>query len=236
MAGKAIHLQVISNKVEIDEETKWDPYFSRIKQYCRFLTQSVWDGDDLAQETLIKALNSYPESSVCHSLLQKIAYNTWIDITRKKARQQEEQLTDQLQDKTWNTQTQGNEVVEHLLEILTPKQAVVLVLKEAFLYKIKEIAEILNTTEMAVKSTLHRAKQRLHSHGNDSLTSSKKVHFMNEEEERKIKELFLSAISSDDPSVLLIAIPLFPSLSSLATEPVQNKNKFTSFSSLYLAA
>jgi RNA polymerase sigma factor (sigma-70 family) len=235
MAGKAIHLQAINNKLVIGEETNWDQYFSPLKQYCRFLTQSTWDGDDLAQETLIKAMNAYPDSSICQSLLQKIAYNTWVDIMRKKSRHREEELTDQLQDRTWNGKSQGNEVVEHLLELLTPKQAVVFVLKEAFLYKTKEIAEFLNTTEMAVKSILHRAKQRLQSYGKNTL-SSKKTHFMNEEEERKIKELFLLAFFSDDPSVLLMAIPLFPSLSSLATEPVQNATKFSSFSSLSMAA
>ncbi|WP_108671041.1 sigma-70 family RNA polymerase sigma factor [Peribacillus acanthi] len=233
MDGKAIHLHVISNNVESGEKKNWEQYFPRLNQYCRFLTQSSWDGDDLAQETFMKAMKSYPESSLCQSLLQKIAYNTWVDTLRKKSRQREEQLTDQLQDRTIR-HSQGNEMVEYLLEKLTPKQAVVFILKEAFLYKTKEIAEILQTSEMAVKSILFRAKQRIHCNETESLTS-KKCHFVHEEE-RKIKELFLSALLTDDPSLLLLAIPMFPSLSSLATETVKNQNKYPSFSSLYMAA
>ncbi|MDV2687416.1 sigma-70 region 4 domain-containing protein, partial [Alkalihalophilus lindianensis] len=50
--------------------------------------------------------------------------------------------------------------VELLVKQFTPKQAVIFLLKEAFQYQVKEIAEMLEMTEVAVKSTLHRAKRR----------------------------------------------------------------------------
>lgn len=70
-------------------------------------------------------------------------------------------------------------------------------LKEGFRYQLKEIASILQTSETAVKSNLHRAKQRLEKDSEPFSTDS----FWNEQERKKLSELFYKTLESQDPAL-----------------------------------
>ncbi|MCL6572313.1 MAG: hypothetical protein K6T88_11615, partial [Bacillus sp. (in: Bacteria)] len=59
-------------------------YYLELQRYCRFLAQSRWDGDDLAQEALLRAIQKYNKTELSPALLNKIAYHFWIDTLRKK--------------------------------------------------------------------------------------------------------------------------------------------------------
>lgn len=63
------------------------PYYQDIKKYCFSLTPSIWEAEDLLQDTLIKiylALKQQPEREISKRFLYRIAKNTWIDQKRKK--------------------------------------------------------------------------------------------------------------------------------------------------------
>ncbi|MGG0176834.1 sigma-70 family RNA polymerase sigma factor [Gottfriedia acidiceleris] len=191
---------------EMTDEFVWKEYYPKLQRYCRFLAQNEWDGDDIAQEAFFKAVKYYNKEKMNSALLNKIAYNHWIDTLRKR---KEETITPDFElskyvashpiDHKMNS-------VELLLKHFTPKQAVIFFLKEAFQYKSKEIADILGTTEIAIKSSLHRAKKRLDKSSNEAESHSLE-YFWNEEEREKLEEIFQIALEAQDPTVLIQAIP-----------------------------
>ncbi|WP_088072878.1 sigma-70 family RNA polymerase sigma factor [Gottfriedia luciferensis] len=205
-------------------ELYWKEYYHKLKRYCHFLAQNEWDGDDIAQEAFIKAIKYYEAEKLNSALLNKIAYNYWIDVIRK--RNGENIISDDELSKIAVTDQTDNKInsVELLLKYFTPKQAVIFFLREAFQYRFKEIATILETTEMAIKSSLHRAKKRLEK-TNDEEQLLSVENFWNEEEREKLEELFYVALELQDPNVLIQAIP---SLNSIVETPKMFFNKFQS--------
>lgn len=177
----------------------WKEHYPKLQRYCRFLTQNTWDGDDIAQETYLKALKYQQKMSL--ALLNKIAYHHWIDMLRKR---KHETIDSEIDGQTLISQS--DETVELLLKQFTPKQAVIFLLKEAFQYQLKEIADILGTTEMAVKANLHRAKKRLEKDKGEEQSFSVDT-FWNEEERELLTDLFKESLLDEDPSVLIKAIP-----------------------------
>jgi RNA polymerase sigma-70 factor (ECF subfamily) len=77
---------------------------------------------------------------------------------------------------------------------------------------VKEIASILQTSETAVKSNLHRAKQRLEKDGEPFSTDS----FWDEKERKELSELFYKTLEVQDPALLIQALP---SLKSVIQKP-----------------
>ncbi|KON87773.1 hypothetical protein AF332_13685 [Sporosarcina globispora] len=186
--------------------------FPSLQRYSRFLAQNRWDGDDLAQEAVIRAYNSYSPGMINKALLKKIAYNCWMDTLRNRKR---EQLEESPEREKKDSSLDGEEAISHLLNRLTLKQAVIFTLKEGFQYKTKEIADILQTTEFAVKSSLNRARKQLqHQVENEAADS-----FANEEAE-KLYQLLQQSVAAEDPSILIKTIPFLRSLKSHAHKPV----------------
>jgi RNA polymerase sigma factor (sigma-70 family) len=224
-----------SGKGTQSEEEFWIDYYPQLQQYCHFLTQNKWDGDDMAQEAFLKALKHYsPSHNMSGSLLNKIAYHHWIDTVRKR----KFELLDLESagnpiyaplDETVNT-------VDLLLKHFTPKQAIIFLLKEAFQYKTKEIADILCTTDMAVKASLHRAKKRLEKANleeDDFMIDS----FWDVKEREQLSDLFHESLQTQDPSVLIEAVPALvrddvPSMMSRLPQP----STHTPSSTLLMAA
>jgi RNA polymerase sigma-70 factor (ECF subfamily) len=60
-----------------------------LHRYCLRLTGHLWDAEDLAQETMLRAFATL--GSVHHSIqsprayLLRVATNTWIDALRRRA-------------------------------------------------------------------------------------------------------------------------------------------------------
>lgn len=186
--------------------------YPSLQRYSRFLAQNRWDGDDLAHEAIVRAYKNYAPEKITQALLKKIVYNCWMDTLRNRKR---EQLEESPEGEKKNAISTGGEAVSHLINRLTVKQAVIFTMKEGFRYKTKEIAEILQTTEFAVKSTLNRARKRLQHPVED-----KTADVFTDEEEEKLFHLLQHSVASDDPSILIKSIPFLQSLESHAKKPV----------------
>lgn len=154
-----------------------------LKRYCLALTQSPWEAEDLAQDTWVKALgymktsehskqmnehnqmNNTNQSNHTNpeALLLRIAKNTWIDIVRRKATLS--RLLEMDQPRTEEAAVYGLFEIEAAFQALqkhlSPLQQAVFLLRDVFGHSGIEAAEILNTTEGAVKAALHRARQAL---------------------------------------------------------------------------
>jgi RNA polymerase sigma factor (sigma-70 family) len=137
---------------------------SVLKRYCLSLTESDWDAEDLAQDAWLKAIIHSPNlrHTNLEAYLLRIAKNTWIDHLRRR----------KLSYRSMNIgppkvtlPDQGSfEIESALLAImkhLPPLQRAVFLLREVFGYSIAEAAVMLKTSDGAIKSALHRARQSL---------------------------------------------------------------------------
>ncbi len=96
------------------------------------------------------------------------------------------------------------ETLDSLIQKFTPKQAIVFILKEAFQFQSKEIASLLETTETAVKSILHRAKKHIDKK-NGPLSAL--IFSWDEKEKQLLLGIFSHALRANDPKILIQSIP-----------------------------
>lgn len=138
---------------------------SMLHRYCLSLTRSGWDAEDLAQETWMKALEKLRSGhSNPEALVLRIAKNAWLDIGRRQSvlkRKLPLLSVDTAAGPETPSAASVEMVFQTLLEHLTPLQRAVFLLRDALDYSAAETAELLGTSEGAVKAALHRARQAL---------------------------------------------------------------------------
>ncbi|UWX95846.1 RNA polymerase sigma factor [Arthrobacter zhaoxinii] len=148
-----------------------EPVRPAVYRYCRRLTGTVWDAEDLLQETLVKGL---AEASQRHEPIRnvqawliRIATNTWLDSLRRNGRTSVQDFSEPGADLPDGdaadplTSLAVESALGHVLLVLPPRERVCVVLKDVFSYSLAEIAEMLDTTAGAVKSALHRGRGTL---------------------------------------------------------------------------
>jgi RNA polymerase sigma-70 factor (ECF subfamily) len=139
----------------------YEPLRPELYRYCRHLTRSPWDADDLVQDALFRALATLggmhePPQNV-RAWLFRIASNLWIDRVRAQKPQPEAE-----QERASGREPRAiREAAGTLLSRLSPQERAAVVLKEAFNFTLEEIAETLSTTPGTVKSALHRGRGKL---------------------------------------------------------------------------
>ncbi|NQD65034.1 sigma-70 family RNA polymerase sigma factor [Bacillus haikouensis] len=208
----------------------------KLQHYCLFLTKNKWDGEDLCQESICRALKHYPEQEKWSSaLLKKMAYHAWIDKIRKQSKEILGKVPEQCEEQQIEM---DNAALEKLTNTLTPKQLVTLVLKEAFQYKISEIAAILNMTDTAVKAILKRTRARLErlSENDESRTNQE---YWEENLQEDILTSLQASIQTQDPSQLIKQLPEWISTQSvprMVSIPSITRSSSTPSSVLSMAA
>ncbi|MGF6950538.1 RNA polymerase sigma factor (sigma-70 family) [Neobacillus sp. B4I6] len=221
------------------ENEFWIENYPKLRRYCHFLARNGWDGDEIAQETFIKALKYGNHSQkLTTALLNKIAYNHWIDMLRKRKNETVEADLDFSTHSLTNQLDNTRESVDILLKNFTPNQAIIFLLKEGFQYQLKEIASMLDFTEMAVKSNLHRAKKRLDKAIDEGQVQSVDL-FWEEEEREQLSDLFYEALKNQDPTILIQALPSRTGISKVpkhVTGKLRSKPNYTPSSTLCMAA
>jgi RNA polymerase sigma-70 factor (ECF subfamily) len=159
-----------------DLRTAWHRFVDRLVPlrpalygYCRRLTGNVWDAEDLAQDTLLRAFGQWgvtaPPIRDPRAYLLRTATNVWIDTLRRRKTEARSPLVEPDQapapvgDPAVSSDTR--DAGARLLHFLAPQERAALVLKDAFDMTLDEIAELLATTTGAVKAALHRGRDRL---------------------------------------------------------------------------
>lgn len=130
-------------------------------RYCRYLTHSPWDAEDLAQDALARAFVTLGRMGEApphpRAWLLRVASNLWID---QKRRAREPAL--HAEEPSVNHEPRDSrEAAGTLIARLSPRERVAVVLKDVFDLSLEEIAEVLATTPGTVKTTLHRGRGRL---------------------------------------------------------------------------
>ncbi|MCD7036402.1 hypothetical protein LRR81_19325 [Metabacillus sp. GX 13764] len=188
--------QKISSNVKNESQT--EAKYTSLFKYCLMLTRNKWEAEDLAQESLLKALEKYGcLDGAPLALLSRIAYNERIDAFRKSACKTE--CKEHAEDSARKLDG-AFMAAEYLMKSLTPKQAAVFLLKEAFLYKTEEIADLLGTTKETAKSLLYRGRQRLKRQPEERDPSWEK------EDEEVWKEAISEALFTEDPEKLVALV------------------------------
>lgn len=148
------------------------------KQYChgmyvvalRFVKDTM-EAEDIVQEAFIKAfmkLDQYRAEVSFGAWLKRIVVNRCIDVLKSKHQRMIEleehhlNVVDAVYEDSWQVNdTVSIEDVERAIEQLPEKYKYVVMLYLIEGYDHKEISEILNITEVASRTQLSRAKQKL---------------------------------------------------------------------------
>jgi RNA polymerase sigma-70 factor (ECF subfamily) len=141
----------------------YEPLRPDLYRYCRHLTRSPWDAEDLAQDTLARAFVTLAQMGQSppnpRAWLFRVASNSWIDRVR---RQREEPLSGDVQEASHASDPRNaREAAGTLLAQLSPQERAAVVLKDVFDFSLDETAEALSTTVGAVKAALHRGRGKL---------------------------------------------------------------------------
>ncbi|WP_168413075.1 sigma-70 family RNA polymerase sigma factor [Bacillus salacetis] len=177
-----------------------EPHRPALWQYCRMITRSPWDAEDLVQETLLKAYSALPrifQPVIPKSYLFRIATNSWLNHQRKQQRIVLEEDTDEpYEDQDPFT---IREAIEKLVIYLSPKQRAVILLFDVFQFQGSEVAAMMGSTEGSVKALLHRARRNLKQLSHED-------HYIPEQKGGSAKdpviEAYLDAFNRRDPDAI----------------------------------
>jgi RNA polymerase sigma factor (sigma-70 family) len=133
--------------------------------YCKYITGSPWDGEDLYQDTIIKSFGMAPqrwhEITDKKNYLFRIATNAWIDQCRKRKR--EIGILDDIQTPSiaFSDHLLLEEILLSLESNLTPKQTAAFLLIDVFHFSAEEVAGIVKSTPGGVYSAVQRARKKI---------------------------------------------------------------------------
>ena len=138
-----------------------------LHRYCARMTGSIFDGEDVVQETLAKAyyaLGQMVQPPNLKPWLFRIAHNTAMDFIKRPERQYVEPVAD-VPDRAEPEESGVDPVlVEAALTVfaeLPPTQRSAVILKDVLGQSLEETARTMGTTVGAVKAALSRARANI---------------------------------------------------------------------------
>ena len=142
----------------------FEPLRPELFRYCRALTRSAFDAEDLVQDSLARGFVTlaglFQEIRYPRAWLFRIASNLWIDRQR---RIREEPLSESHPEPVGPAPrpSETRDAGAVLISRLAPQERTAVLLKDVFDFTLEEIAEMLATTPNAIKAALHRGRGRL---------------------------------------------------------------------------
>lgn len=153
------------------------PLRPSLHRYCCRLTGNVWDGEDLMQDALLRVfgLLGKIDADLEHpkTYFIRTATHLWIDQQRRLARHREWQASvgDAQDDHAGEEQhLELRQAASALLARLPPRERAAVLMREVLELSAKDSAALLQMTEGAVKSALHRGRERLQTERTDDDT------------------------------------------------------------------
>ena len=140
----------------------------KLHRYCARMTGSSIDGEDVVQETMIKAIEAFPlagDIANVEAWVFRIAHNSALDLLRRRARQEE-----------WLSEEDAEAIadpgidMEHHLALaanlrtfmrLRPGPRAAVILMDVLGYSLQEISAVLDASIASVKAALNRGRTQL---------------------------------------------------------------------------
>jgi len=144
-----------------------EPLRPELYRYCRYLTRSPWDADDLVQDTLARAFVTlgclHQKLENPRAWLFRVASNVWLNRMRDRRELPHPSPLgpDVASDGGRGEVRATREAAGTLIGRLAPQERAAVVLKDVFDLSLEEIAEGLSTSVGAVKAALHRGRGKL---------------------------------------------------------------------------
>jgi RNA polymerase sigma-70 factor (ECF subfamily) len=141
----------------------YEPLRPDLYRYCRHLTRSPWDAEDMVQDTLARAyatlaIMAEPPPNP-RAWLFRVASNLWINRMRRAREIPTADVTPQ--PAAASEPRAEREAAGTLLAQLSPQERAAIVLKDVIELSLEEIAEALSTSTGAIKAALHRGRTKL---------------------------------------------------------------------------
>ena len=146
-----------------DFEDRLSALRPRLHRYCARMAGSAVDGEDVVQDTLVKALRARAEAAAVENFegwVFRIAHNTCLDLLRRRSRNAIVPLTDELEA---SPMPEGDVVAISFAAFLRlPElQRCAVILKDVLGHSVEEVASIAGCTHPAAKSALQRGRTAL---------------------------------------------------------------------------
>ena len=141
----------------------FEPLRPELYRYCRYLTRSPWDAEDLVQDALARAFVTLGTLHAAmppnpRAWLFRVASNLWIDRARRSRLEPEPPPPP---GSPADRPARRPAAAGTLLVRLSPQERAAVVLKDVFDLSLAESAEALSTTVNAIKAALHRGRGKL---------------------------------------------------------------------------
>ena len=145
--------------------TLYDATFADVYRYVYCRVSNKWDADDIVSEVYVKAFESFAtvQGSV-RPWLFTIARNTVADFFRTKGREQPNSFVETLVDQSAQVprdQQAEMDCLVQTLQALDTEQRELIYLKYFATLKHSQVAEVLKTTEAAVKMRISRLLKQM---------------------------------------------------------------------------
>ncbi|WP_437722126.1 RNA polymerase sigma factor [Sorangium sp. So ce861] len=171
MSHEARDLRGLSDDVKASWQRFLDvfePLRPELYRYCRYLTQSPWDAEDLVQDTMARGFVTlgmlFHELPNPRAWLFRVASNLWIDRARRRRIERDALAEPAAERAAPGHALDGRaprEAAGTLVAHLSPQERAAVVLKDVFDLSLEEVAESLSTSVGAVKAALHRGRGKL---------------------------------------------------------------------------
>ena len=142
----------------MDFDNIYEEYFDRVYYKVLSVVKNDDDAEDICQETFIsvyKNLSKLREESNIYTWIYRIAINKTYDFFKK--RKLEFEINDDVLSLPEDINFDTKVILEEKLKLISEKEKEIVVLKDIYGYKLKEIAEMKNMNLSTVKSVYYKA-------------------------------------------------------------------------------
>ena len=142
----------------MDFDNIYEEYFDRVYYKVLSVVKNDDDAEDICQETFIsvyKNLSKFREESNIYTWIYRIAINKTYDFFKK--RKIEFEINDDVLSLTEDVNFDTKVILQEKLKLISDKEREIVILKDIYGYKLKEIAEMKDMNLSTVKSVYYKA-------------------------------------------------------------------------------
>ena len=142
----------------MDFDNIYEEYFDRVYYKVLSVVKNDDDAEDICQETFIsvyKNLSKFREESNIYTWIYRIAINKTYDFFKK--RKIEFEINDDVLSLPEDVNFDTKVILQEKLKLISDKEREIIILKDIYGYKLKEIAEMKDMNLSTVKSVYYKA-------------------------------------------------------------------------------